>query len=362
MQTIDFPEIVSDFGSYIPPFTYHKLGAGHIHDTFLITDAEDNNFVLQRLNTKVFPHPEHIVDTHYKVYQHLLKQQHFPLQLPAPITTKNGGWLVKEMDGTYWRAMAFIPNTYAVERAETVAQARQAATAVGNFLYGLDGLNPAEITPALPGFHDSVQRFKQFEQAVEENLVNRLRLVSPEVEFVKAEAEVFYLVEALHFPIRVVHSDPKIGNLLFDNATHDAVAVLDWDTIMPGAIPGDFGDMLRTMAATCPEDEADLSKVGLDITLFTALVNGFIPPLRGLLTPLELDHLVTGARWIILEQMMRFLTDYINGDIYYKIAYPEHNLMRARNQMMLYQAIKMQEQELAEIVKKIAQLENRNNI
>lgn len=350
------PEIVAQFIPNNKVLEWHVLGSGHIHDTFLITAENQDHFVLQRLNTQVFPQPEHIVNNHWKVYQHLAAQADFPLQLPKPIAAQDGKWLVNDHHNGYWRATTFIGHTYAVERSETPAQTRLAAEAVGIFLRGLDGLNPVEITPALPGFHDSVQRLQQFEQAVEENLVNRLQLVSPEVEFIKAEADVFYLVEQLLFPVRVVHSDPKIGNLLFDYNTHAAVAVLDWDTIMPGVIPSDFGDMVRTMAATCPEDEADLSKVGLDHALFTALVEGFIPPLRKVLTSLEINHLITGARWIILEQMMRFLTDYINGDIYYKIAYPAHNLVRARNQMALYQAIKIQDAALATIVKKIARL------
>lgn len=350
------PQIVAKFDNTDAEMKWRTLGAGHIHDTFLITTTRNNNFVLQRLNTQVFPQPEHIVNNHWKVYKHLAAQADFPLQLPKPIAAQDDNWLVKDSKDGYWRATAFIANTYATERSETPAQTRQAAEAMGIFLQGLEGLNPAEIMPALPGFHDSVQRLQHFEQAIQENVAKRGSLVQPEIEFVRRKAEVFYLVEQLHFPIRVVHSDPKIGNLLFDNNTHAAVAVLDWDTIMPGAIPSDFGDMMRTMAATCSEDEADLSKVGFNITRFTALVNGFIPPLRDWLTPPEFAHLITGARWIVLEQMMRFLTDYINGDIYYKTAYSEHNLVRARNQMALYQVVKMQENELVEIVKNTAQL------
>jgi len=151
----------------------------------------------------------------------------------------------------------------------------------------------------------------------------------------------------------VVHTDPKIGNLLFDVSTNEAIAVLDWDTIMPGAIPADFGDMVRAMACTVGEDEADFSLVDLDETLFQALAEGFLPPLKDMLTPLEIENLVTGARWIILEQMMRFLTDFINGDVYYKTAYAEHNLVRARNQMALYQAVKKKEIKLQTMINQL---------
>ncbi len=124
---------------------------------------------------------------------------------------------------------------------------------------------------------------------------------------------------------------------------------------MPGVIPADFGDLFRTMAAVCPEDEADLSKVGINFPFFYAVAEGFIKPLQNLLTALEIEHLITGVRWIILEQMMRFLMDYIQGDVYYKIAYADHNLVRARNQMMLYNAVKAQEKELKEYIKNITE-------
>ncbi len=356
-HTLHFSTIAAQFVPTNAPLQYHTLGSGHIHDTFLITSESASPFVLQRLNTHIFQQPAHIMDTHLKVYQHLAAQPDFPLRLPAPIAALDGNWLVKDVGGSYWRALVFIANTYAAEQAETPQQTQQAAEAVGIFLRSLEGLPPENLVPALPGFHDSLKRLQDFEQAVEENRAKRITFLRPEINFIRAESDVFYLVEQLQFPKRIVHTDPKIGNLLFDKTTHDAVAVLDWDTIMPGAIASDLGDMVRTMAATCAEDEADLKKVGLDLNMFTALVEGFIPPLKSVLTDLEINHLVTGARWIILEQMMRFLTDYLNGDIYYKIACKEHNLVRARNQMVLYQAVKMQESVLLKMVQKIAQLQ-----
>lgn len=344
------PPIAAQFGVGDPDVRWQSLGTGNIHDTFLITSAHHVPFVLQRLNTRVFPQPAHIVDTHLKVYQHLAAQPDFPLRLPAPIATPSGDWLVQDATGGYWRALVFLENTYAVEQPETLEQAQQAAQAVGIFLNGLADLSPTEITPALPGFHDSVQRLQHFEKAVKENRAKRIASVQSEINFVKKEADVFYIIQSLPFPERLVHTDPKISNLLFDKNTRAPVAVLDWDTVMPGVLPGDFGDMVRTLAATAPEDEADLNKVDLNVELFTALVNGIIPPLRAVLTELEIQHLVTGARWIILEQMMRFLTDYLNGDVYYKIKYAKHNLIRARNQVKLYQAVQKQEVHLLNII------------
>ncbi|MFN7119266.1 MAG: phosphotransferase enzyme family protein [Saprospiraceae bacterium] len=350
----DCSGVVANFIGKDVFFTVRKLGSGHIHDTYFIHPQNKSPFVLQRLNTQVFTQPLDLINTHLQVYQHLNAQKDFPLQLPKPIAAVNGNYLVQDKQQNVWRAMDFIANSYAVERSENTQQTQQAAEAVGIFLRGLAGLDPDVITPALPGFHDSLQRLQVFRQAVAENRAGRLSNVQTEIYFLEQEAAVFYLVEDLKFPKRVVHSDPKIGNLLFDLDTHAAIAVLDWDTIMPGAIPSDFGDMLRTMAATCPEDEADLSKVGLDYQLFNALVKGFVPPLCGWLTEVEINHLITGARWIILEQMMRFLTNYLNGDVYYKINYPEHNLIRTHNQMTLYQVVKKEEQNLVNIIQRCA--------
>lgn len=347
------PKVTRQFSPVGAELHWRALGSGHIHDTFLVSTEEGPLMVLQRLNTTVFPVPERIVDTHLKVYHHLAAQQDFPLRLPAPVPTQAGEWLYFDAAGAPWRGLAYLDNTYAVEQSTSPAQTRQAAEAVGIFLRGLEGLSTETLQPALPGFHDSLARFGHFEAAVANNPVDRLSLVAKEVTFVRDESAVFHLVKKLEFPERVVHTDPKIGNLLFDSRTHAVVAVLDWDTIMPGAIPADFGDMVRAMACTEGEDEADFSLVDLDETLFQALAEGFLPPLKDVITPLEIDNLVTGARWIILEQMMRFLTDFINGDVYYKTAYAEHNLVRARNQMALYQAVKKREGYLQNMINQL---------
>jgi Ser/Thr protein kinase RdoA (MazF antagonist) len=352
-QQVLLPEVAAQFCPVDSALEWRALGSGHIHDTFLLRSATAPLLVLQRLNTQVFPQPERIVDTHLKVYQHLIAQPDFPLRLPAPVPTITGDWLYRDSSGSPWRALAFLEGTYAVEQSTSPAQIRQSAEAVAIFLCGLKGLDPANIEPALPGFHDSLARLVHFEAAIANNAAERLKHVTEEVAYLRAEAEVFHLVKNLNFPARVVHTDPKIGNLLFDAESHAAVAVLDWDTIMGGAIPGDFGDMVRAMAGTAGEAEADLSKVQLNDTLFRALVEGFLPPLAQVITPLEINHLVTGARWIILEQMMRFLTDYLNGDVYYKTAYAEHNLVRSRNQMTLYQAVKRKELALNSMVKEV---------
>lgn len=346
--------ILPHFDITYTPSNWSVLGVGNIHHTFLISSSTNQKLVFQKINTNIFNNPDILINNYHNIYKHLKSIKHFPLRLPAPVGTKDERRIVQDETGGYWRAFEFVENTFAMDRSESAALTQKAAEAVGIFLRHLDGLPPSMIVPAIPGFHDSVQRLQFFEDAVRLDRVNRKKEVLAEIEFIRQEASVFHLVNDLQLPERIVHADPKIGNLLFDQDTYEVIAVLDWDTIMPGTLISDFGDMVRTMAATCPEDEVDVHKVWLDITLFEALVNGFLKPLRGWITHLEINHLITGARWIILEQMMRFLTDYIDGDIYYKISYPYHNLIRARNQMKLYDTVKDKEEDLIAIIIKNA--------
>jgi thiamine kinase-like enzyme len=325
------------------------LGNGNINDTWLGTSAEGEKVVLQRINSTVFPYPERIMHNYRVVLSHL-RSKDLKLHLPNLFPGIDGQGYLFDEEGHCWRAVEYLANTMAIERAETPAQARQAGSAVGTFLSGLADLNPDEVQDALPGFHDSLSRYQHFLSAVQHNLAARLSEVQAEVEFVKREAKVFEKIHQLGLPLRVVHNDPKIANVLFDQHSGEAVALIDWDTIQAGSFLSDFGDMVRSMTPSFSEDEPDTSKVHLEMPLFKGLVQGFVPTIQAALTPVERDNLLQGAFWIILEQMMRFLGDYLNGDQYYKVRYPEHNLVRARNQMALYQSIQAQESDLQRIL------------
>lgn len=327
------------------------LGSGNINDTWLGTSVKGEKLVLQRINTIVFPYPDRIMHNYRVVLGHL-QQKNIALKLPKLLPGIDGQGYLFDEEGNCWRAVEYLPNSTAVEHAESPQQAQHGAAAVGVFLNGLADLDPHLVQDTLPGFHDSLSRFQHFQKAVEKDAVGRLAEVRDEVAFVQKEAQVFQHIHDLGLPLRVVHNDPKIANVLFDARNGEAIAVIDWDTIQAGSILSDFGDMVRSMTPSFSEDEADLNKVEVVLPLFEALARGFVPKIQSALAPVEKDNLLQGAFWIILEQMMRFLGDYLNGDVYYKVRYAEHNLVRARNQGALYQSIRKREAEMEAILKR----------
>ena len=342
---------VFDYFGFPEGLQLAPLGSGNINDTWLGTSVQGEKLVLQRINTIVFPYPDRIMHNYRVVLAHL-RSKNINLELPGLLPGIDGQGYLFDEEGNCWRAVDYLPGSIAVEHAENAQQAQQGAAAVGTFLNGLADLDPHLVQDTLPGFHDSLSRFKHFQKAVEQNTAGRLAEVYDEVAFVQKEARVFQHIQDLGLPLRVVHNDPKIANVLFDAHSGEAIAVIDWDTIQAGSILSDFGDMVRSMTPTFSEDEADVNKVEVVLPLFEGLASGFVPKIQAALSPVEKDHLLQGAFWIILEQMMRFLGDYLNGDVYYKVRYAEHNLVRARNQQALYQSIQKREVELQAILRR----------
>ena len=342
---------VFDYFGFPEGLQLAPLGSGNINDTWLGTSVQGEKLVLQRINTIVFPYPDRIMHNYRVVLAHL-RSKNTNLELPGLLPGIDGQGYLFDEEGNCWRAVDYLAGSVAVEHAENPQQAQQAAAAVGTFLNGLADLDPQLVEDTLPGFHDSLSRFQHFQKAVEQNAAGRLAEVREEVAFVQKEARVFQHIHDLGLPLRVVHNDPKIANVLFDAHSGEAISVIDWDTIQAGSILSDFGDMVRSMTPTFSEDEADVNKVEVVLPLFEGLASGFVPKIQAALSTVEKEHLLQGAFWIILEQMMRFLGDYINGDVYYKVRYAEHNLVRARNQQALYQSIQKREEELQAILKR----------
>ena len=342
---------VFDYFGFPEGLQLAPLGSGNINDTWLGTSVQGEKLVLQRINTIVFPYPDRIMHNYRVVLAHL-RSKNTNLELPGLLPGIDGQGYLFDEEGNCWRAVDYLAGSVAVEHAENPQQAQQAAAAVGTFLNGLADLDPQLVQDTLPGFHDSLSRFQHFQKAVEQDVAGRLAEVREEVAFVQKEARVFQHIHDLGLPLRVVHNDPKIANVLFDAHSGEAISVIDWDTIQAGSILSDFGDMVRSMTPTFSEDEADVNKVEVVLPLFEGLASGFVPKIQAALSPVEKDHLLQGAFWIILEQMMRFLGDYLNGDVYYKVRYAEHNLVRARNQQALYQSIQKREEELQAILKR----------
>lgn len=331
------------------------LGSGNINDTYLVHCPDrPGAFVLQRINQHVFKQPWEVIENSRKLFEHLV-QKALPLRLLEPVRTRDGAYftLDERVEPSHWRAFDYITPSVSYDYASTAALAFHAGEAMAVFLAGLSDLDTKEIYSVIPHFHDSSWRLVHFKEALEADAANRVRECGLEIDFVLRESSVFRQVDEAGFPQRIVHNDAKIANMLFDPTSGKALAVIDWDTAMPGAVPSDFGDMVRTMTTTLSEDDTRFEEVHLRLEWFEALVRGFIPPLKHVITKAELQALVLGAKWIILEQMMRFLGDFIQGDTYYKTLYPDHNLVRTRNQMALYRSLLHQEHLLQRAVNEV---------
>lgn len=329
------------FGSSVRSAT--PFGGGHINDTFLV-ETGNGAFVLQRLNKYVFPRPDWIMENISRVTR-FLAQKLASLGLdPARGTltlvgTQDGRDFYIDSDGHYWRATASIENTTAYESATSAAMFEKAGAAFGQFQSMLSDYPADTLHEIIPNFHNTPDRYRQLMDAVEKNAAGRLSEVQAELAFVEARrddcAALMALLQDGRLPLKVTHNDTKMSNVLIDNGTQDVVCVIDLDTVMPGLAAFDFGDSIRAGASTGAEDEADLTKVHFSLPLFEAYTKGFLGAAGDALTPLETETLPLGAKLMTLEVGMRFLADYLNGDVYFKTSRPGHNLDRARNQLHL---------------------------
>lgn len=344
MNTMPLQDIVRCFFQFDTCSGIVPVGAGNINDTYrvdILINGKNESWLLQRLNHLVFKDPDAVMHNIRAVAGHLARKADFPLRIPAPVATLAGQWLQRDDSGGFWRVFPFYENTFAPEHLPTPAIAYEAARAYGIFLSALRDFPADELAESIPGFHDTEQRWAVFENILEKNPAGRKQQVQAEIAAIFEARAVFTQINRLkqsgELPRRVTHNDTKAGNVLLDSQTSRAVAVIDWDTIMPGTVLSDFGDMVRTFAPDCPEDSAGTLRLRTDT--LEALCEGFLEQTAGFLTETERRHLPLGAQWITGEQALRFLSDYLAGDTYYKIRYPEHNLVRARNQLALFREV-----------------------
>jgi len=322
----------------------NPLGSGHINDTFLLEyelGGIQKQVLLQRLNHQVFQQPEVVMDNTLRVCLYL-KTQDYPYQVAAPLSALDGNYLHQDEAGNYWRAFPFIEHSYAPEGISSPELAYEAARAYGAFARALARFPANTLAETIPGFHDTDQRWQVFLQIIKEDPAGRVQGYSSEIASMFEAKPVFDQISTLkrsgQLPWRVAHNDTKAGNVLFDRSTHKALAVIDLDTVMPGTLLSDFGDMVRTFSPDCSEDA--VSSPILRSEVLGALKQGFLEETEGMITEIEKDNLMLGAAWMVGEQALRFLTDWLAGDVYYKISSPEHNLNRARNQLALFQGMR----------------------
>lgn len=334
-------------------------GGGHINDTFLAVCQDGSEYVLQHINSYVFKRPDQIMEniigvTHF-ISDKLTAQGEDPSRSTLTvIQTNNGENYYVDSDGEFWRVTVNIPNTTAYDFVESADMLEKSGAAFGNFQSMLADYPADTLHETIPHFHDTPDRYRQLEEAIQNNASGRLENVAAEIEFAKArKADCSILMDLLaegKLPLKVTHNDTKMSNVLIDNATGVAVCVIDLDTVMPGLTAFDYGDSIRAGATTAAEDEVDLSKVHFSIDLFKAYTAGFLGAAGAALTETEIRTLPVGAKLMTLEVGMRFLADYLNGDVYFKTKYPQHNLDRARNQFHLVEEMEQQWDDMMAVI------------
>ena len=351
-------QIIAEFAIHGEVANVQKVGSGHINDTFHLqnADATSPDYLLQRINHRVFKNVPGLMQNI------LLVTEHIKTKLPAAeaetgtltiVKLHDGDLFHKDHDGNYWRVFYFIKGTQSIDLLSNTQQAYEGGRAFGRFQSMLADLDPELLTDTIPGFHDVKYRIDDLEEAFNNNLAGRAQGLGEEIKFIAEREEVMCEILRLgdddKIPWRITHNDTKFNNLLFG---HNGLAqcVIDLDTVMPGYLAYDFGDAIRTIINTAAEDEQNLSVIQLNINLFTAYTNGYFEAIGILLTPTEVDSLMMGVLLLPYLQAVRFLTDYMNGDIYFKIQHAEHNLQRARTQIQLLKRLEEAQDTLQQII------------
>lgn len=338
------------------------FGSGHINDTYKVNMVHpEGTFVLQRINHHVFPNVDALMNNMVLITQHILQrnetnrqsgQSHFPFSLQF-ISTKTGDYFYRDDEDNRWRLMPFVPDSCSFDQVKTVKQAFEGGQAFGKFHALLDGLNPQAIQEVIPNFHQIGHRLDQLEAAVQSHTDQRLSGVGNELLFIRdrSNSMMRILRKAAHGQIkeRILHNDTKFNNILFDE-NGQALCVIDLDTVMPGYLAYDFGDAIRSIINTAAEDEVNLDQIGLNIPLFKAYTIGYFQEMSPYLNDEESDSLIDGVLLLPYMQAVRFLTDYLQGDTYFKIQHPHHNLQRARAQLRLVSELESAEAELRSII------------
>lgn len=330
------------------------FGQGRINDTFKVTGM-NHIYVLQRINTTVFPEPEHIMQNINTITNHIAKKR--PDKPNLRVIPTQEGKLGYSEGNDYWRLYNYLDHTRTLDVIATTQDAYAAAKGFGDFLYLLSDLDPHLIKPVLPDFHNVPYRIKQLEQAIREDRAGRYQKVQDLCKQVrKYEPEIiriYQLIDNGAVPVRITHNDTKISNVLLDETTLEPLVVIDLDTVMPGSVLFDLGDMIRTFLSPVDENEADLSKVQIRSEMLEALISGYHKGSKYMLTEMEKELVIDAGKMLSFTQTIRFLTDYLNGDLYYKIDYSDQNLIRAKNQLTLLSLLIKEEKTWKSIAREI---------
>jgi Ser/Thr protein kinase RdoA (MazF antagonist) len=348
-----------------PPRAIERFGSGHIHDTFAVRcDTPDGSrrYVLQRINARVFREPERVVENAVRVSEHLRRRLEASGAPDAErrslrwCESRAGSPVHRDESGSVWRACDLIERTHTCDVVQSAHEARAAGRAFGDFLAQVADLDPGALHPAIPGFHDLAGYARRLDAALAADSRGRAPACADEIQAVRrALAELASARAAQEsLPARVVHADCKVNNVLLDDGSGEGVCVIDLDTVMSGRSADDFGQLARGAACTAAEDERDLSRVRFDLALFEALSDGFLAGCGSLLSPAERAALPQAPALSALEHAVRFLTDHLEGDVYFRVHRPGQNLDRARAQRRLLEAMRAAEGEISRIVRSAA--------
>jgi len=317
--------------------SFSNIHSGLINSTWKVVNNDDE-FILQKINTSIFKQPG-FIDANLKLISSYLKQHHPGYLFTSPVANNNDETLCRIEDG-YYRSFIFIKNSFTIDVVQTANQAFEAACQFGKFTALLDGLDAPKLKITLPDFHNLSLRYHQFEEAVKSGNSGRIEETKSDIAFIQSKKNIVEKFENfIHHPEakqRVTHHDTKISNVLFDKE-NKGLCVIDLDTIMPGYFLSDVGDMMRTYVCPVSEEEADYNKIVVRKDFMKSIQDGYLKGIGNVLTLFEKDNFSLSGEVLIYMQAIRFLTDYINNDIYYGCKYPTHNSVRAGNQIRLLQ-------------------------
>ncbi len=342
------------------------INSGHINETYrayFIRNGELKDYILQRVNTYVFKNPVEMMENIVNVTEYIrakikatgVSAKRFVLHYQK---TKDGEYYTQLEDGGFWRCCRFIDDSISFLEASTVKVAEESGRAFGKFQKYLADYPVKDLHIVIPHFHNTVNRYDIFKKAIEADLVGRRESVREEIEgylALEEEATKLYKLQRKgDLPLRVTHNDTKTSNVLFDEQTHEHLSVIDLDTVMPGLVACDFGDAIRIVGNTCGEDETDLDKIALDMEKYEGFTKGFVSELKSMMTKKEVETLALGALAMTVECGIRFLSDYLEGDKYFRVHYEQQNLDRARCHLVLARRMLEKLDTMQQIVEKYA--------
>ncbi|MFN2457211.1 MAG: phosphotransferase enzyme family protein [Chitinophagaceae bacterium] len=320
------------------------LGNGLINKTYLLQEQRRDAIVLQQLNTNVFQHPEDMQHNYLLIQEHLKNKNEF-FFIPSLISTKKGEYLWKDSEGGIWRAMEFVPDTFSPELVGNTEDANAVALCFATFTASLIKLNASELKVIISDFHNLTFRYGQFTDAIQKDAVLRLNKAQWMINELQKRKVLVGVYESFShetlFPTRIMHHDCKISNILFDCETREVICPVDLDTVMPGKFYSDIGDMIRTMCCSVEENSIDWDAIAISDDIYKAIIRGYLKGMGNHLTNTEKNHFHYAGLIMIYMQALRFLTDYLRGDVYYRVSYQDHNFNRAKNQLFLLQKLEI---------------------